>query len=405
MKQDHSINIKASTVAAEMYPVIIYQIIRECSNIDNTITMEKLMEYFSDYWQGDKKIASYKKNLQRVLKRNLLFLMGIDSNICAKKKNGDMFDVENEKNVFDIGELWYEQQLSPTDVLLLTDAIINSKHFSNDKRRELLRKLLQTIGETATLKSQWFENALFDAEDITIPLSVDLYRNLEFIHLNCTNHECISFDYYFAGPRGEKHKVKSYIGVSPYKIIHYGGTFYLVASRKDEIPKNDTKVYPEEIMTLEIHKLDNIQPDSSEYVPIEKTEGKNMTIRSFIHPSNHPIKSGSAMFMLSEYNDYAVLNADAEGLDILIEKYGNSIETYIIRQIETDTEVVTPELRNLYEVRLNGDRSVDALGRIDWYELAMLCVKHPAHIRIIKPDHLLDGIKYCLERTDDYWHY
>lgn len=407
MKKDNSIGIKTSTIAPEMYPVIIYQIVRQCSNENNPMTMDELMEYFSDYWQGDKKISSYKKNLQRVIKRNLIFLMGIDSNICARKKNGELFDIEKENDIFRIGQLWYEQQLSPTEVLLLTDAIINSKHFSNDNRRAILRKLLRTIGETATLKTKWFETALFDAENITMPLSVDLYRNLELIHTACTNHECLSFDFCYAGPRGQKCKVRSFAGVSPYKIIHYDGTYYLVASRKSEssVPECIEQVDPSEIMTIEIHKLDKIQPDLSEFVPLEATEGKGMTIRNFMHPSKHPVKSGSSMFFLNKFNDYALLNADSEGLDILIEKYGNCITTKKINEIKLAHKGITPELRNLYEVRLNGDSTVDALGRIDWYELAILCLKHPGHIKILKPDHLMDGIIYCLENIDDYWHY
>lgn len=407
MKYDLDFKIKQTEITPGMYSIITYQLLRQYSNVNNKLTMDDIADTLSVYWQGDKMNESARKNLQKTIKRNLTWLMSLDPNICAERKDGSPYFEEDGKAIQSIGKIWYEQRLTPTDVQLLTDAVISSKYFENDKRRELLRNLLKTIGETATTKTQWFETVLNDAENITVPVSVDLYRNLEMINLAIAQQECLSFDFFFSGPNGHKYKVRSFLGVSPYKIIHNNGTYYLVASRKEEKTTREylEKVDSSEIMTIEIHKLDNIQPFACEYVPIENTEGKNMTIWSFMHPSKHPVKSGSTMFFLNEYNDYAVLNADPVGLDILIEKYGNCITTKKIKEIEQDCEGITPELKNLYEVRLNGDSAVDALGRIDWYELVMLCLKHPGHIKILKPDHLIDGIITSLKMIDNYWHY
>lgn len=409
MKYDLNYTIKQKDITPGMYSIIIYQLLRQYSNVNNKLTINDIFDTLSEYWQGDKQNESARKNIQKTIKRNLPSLMSLDPNICAEKKDGTPYFIEDGKAIQSISKIWYEQQLTPTDVQLLTDAVINSKHFTNDKRRKLLRNLLRTIGETATTKTQWFETVLNDAEEITVPISIDLYRNLEFINQAIAEHECLSFDFCFARTRGRKYKVRSFTGVSPYKIIHNDGTYYLIASRKTECstPERIEYIDPTEIMTIEIHKLDNIQPDASEYVPIEETEGKDLSIQGFLHHSNHPIRSESVMFFLNEFNDYAALYADAEGLDILIEKYGTRITATKIKEIEPNITGTAPELRYLYEVTLHGISDVGPLGRVDWKELAMLCIKHPHNIKIVEPEGLIDGIITCLEWTQEghpgYW--
>ena len=408
MKYELNINIPTLEAAPEVYAVIIYQLLRQCSNVNHKLSMEDIIDTFSAYWQGDKSKPSYRKNIQRPIKRNLKYLMEMDSNIKAVKKGGEPFNIDDDESIFRIKEIWYEQALSHTDVQLLTDAVISAKHFDNKKRRELLRKLLRTIGETGTTQKPWFENVLSDAEDITVPTSTDLYKNLEIINEAIANKKCLSFDYCFSGPRGEKYKVRSYASVSPYKILYNNGKYYLAISRRIEEPlERGVKIDPKMILTVEIHKMDNIKPYEAKYLPLEKTEGKNLKADGFLNSSKLPFGTGRVMFFLSEYNDKALLQANAEGLDILIERYGNRITAYKIKEIKPRIEGTAPELRNLYKVELRAAPGSMEIGRVEWDELAMLCIKHPFVIKLIEPQGLIDGMIYNLERIQkggpDYW--
>jgi hypothetical protein len=131
------------------------------------------------------------------------------------------------------------------------------------------------------------------------------------------------------------------------------------------------------------------------------TEGKGLTIQSFLNSSFHPVKSSRVMFFLRDDNNRAVLNANAMGLDILIEKYGNRINAHRIGETEQRIKGNAPELKYLYEVTLNGIENRSDIGRIIWEELAMLCIEHPFDIKIIKPEGLVDCVITSLERIKD----
>ena len=382
-----------------IYPVIIYHLIRQHSNNNNKLTIEDIYDTLFDYWQGDKQIASYRKNLQKTIKRNLTILMRLDPKICAEKKDGTIYEVDDGESPLSIQWIWYEQELNHTDLQLLTDAVIYSKHLTNKKRREILANLFNTIGDSYTTKTPWFQTVLKDAEDISVSVSIDLYKNLEFINDAIEDRHCISFDYFFSGPRGEKYIVKSFSEVSPYKIIHNDGTYYLVASRKHEQPYDryvDGKVDPEEIILVEIHKLTKMSSDfSSKYIPIEKTQGRDKTIQDFLSIHSHPIRSQRFMFFFTVMNDQAILEVNAEGLDIIIDKFGNRMSVRKLSKTSNYKKGTAPELKATYEVTLRG------IVRNDWYELVILRLRYPLQIVIKKPEHLISGIIHTLERLED----
>ena len=62
--------VSVDKLGTGMYPVIIYQLLRQYSNVNNKLSIEDIMDTLSVFWQGDKQIESSRKNIQKTIKRN-----------------------------------------------------------------------------------------------------------------------------------------------------------------------------------------------------------------------------------------------------------------------------------------------------------------------------------------------
>ena len=399
MKYNINLNplIHKSSVPSGMYPVIIYRLIRQCSNIDNKLEIGDIVDTLADYWQGDKTLDSSRRNLRKTVTRNLKVLMYLDSSICAEDKSEGLIEIGSSSVIH---KVWYEHEITPTEIQLLTDAIIQSKHFTNSNRQKVIKNLFDIVGEPFNIHNQWVQSILKDAADLSIPASADLYYNLEFLYDAIENHHCISFTYTFSGPNGAKHAVMSFKGVSAYKVFPENGIYYLVASRREETASSfnywDSQVDNREIVLFEVHKLDMLSSDfETEYIPIEETNGKDKSILDIMVTTRHAIKSEHSMFFCSNTSDQAILKVNAEGLDILIDSFGNRRLT-IQKLKEKDTSIsgISTELQNLYKVTLNG------IIRNDWYDLISLKLRFPDKIYILEPSALIDGIIYSLSTSN-----
>ena len=391
--------VSVDKLGTGMYPVIIYQLLRQYSNVNNKLSIEDIMDTLSVFWQGDKQIESSRKNIQKTIKRNLSALMLLDSNISAELKDGTSFFAETGESPMKIHKIWYEQELKPTDLQLLTDAVIYSRHLSNKERKSILNRLLTAVGGSNATTTPWYQTVLKDSEDISVPVSIDLYKNLEFINEAIEDKHCISFNYCLTNHLGEKQKVRSFSGVSPYKIIHDNGIYYLVASRASESPSLycDGTVDQKDIIVMEIHKLDKLRSDyKSDYLQIKYTYGKEMKVQDFLSPKYHAVRSQHIMFFFGNNASRPTLSVDAMGLDILIDKYGKRISVNKMYLLDEQDDWLDSQQRQMYEVTLKG------IIHYDWYELISLCLKHPHEIKIKEPPALIDGVITSLERLNEY---
>ncbi len=372
MKYDLNINpcIGKDGLTTGLYPVIIYQLIRQYSNENHWITVLDIRDTLMEYWKGDEKKDSNKANIRRTIKRNLQMLLPFDSKIHALYKDEIPFQFESDSSYGKIYYLWYEQDLSQTDLQLLSDAIVYSKHLSNDRRLEIIKNLMRTAGQSSTSENRWIRTVIKDSQDISQPIPGDFYQKLEYINDAIENKNCICFDYTFSGPHNEKYKVRSYKGVSPYKIIHEDGIYYLIAARESHSPHNyDNYEAATVVVYLEIHKLDKIHTDyESTYLEIEETVAKDKTIQDFLGCSFNPHTHEAIPF---RFKEDVHLRVSSRGLDVLLDRFGKRMN--IIRLPETNDLYAGPtkELAYIYDI------TIKDVARNDWYELLILLLRYP----------------------------
>lgn len=396
MKYDLNINsaIGENGLNPGIYPVIIYQLIRQYSNENNKIFTDDILDTLEVYWKGDTEKQDYRKNLQRTLKRNLETLLFFDSNIHAEYKDGTPYNIDSsEDRIGKIYQLWYEQEISPTDLQLLSDSVIYSKHLSSLRKQEILQKLMAASGQSNTKKAQWFQSVLKDAIDISIPVSEDLYPKLEYINDAIENKNCISFDLSFSGPNGQQYKLRSYTGVSPYKIVHDDGIYYLIGARnKDEEHQSFLKKRnrPYRTTYIKIHKMSKVRTDfNHNYLDISETNGDQRSLSDFL---------GSGFYRSwEEYRQFKFksdvkLITSAQGLDILIDHFANRLHATKRSELDSRYAGNTPELAFTYDVKI-----ID-VTRNDYYTLLSLMLYYSEKdIELIEPSHFLYLVKSLME--------
>ena len=388
MKYDLNINtsIGKDGLPPGMYPVIIYQLIRQYSNENNKLSIDDIMDTLEAYWKGDRQKPSSKTNLKKTLKRNLVPLLYFDSNIHAEYANEDPFCIDSGDSIGKIKYIWYEQELSTTDLQLLSDAIVYAKHMSNNRRLEIMEKLMHITGQAFTAKSSWLNSVLKDAMDLSVSVHEDLYHNLEYINAAIANKQCLAFDFVFSGQHGKSYKVQSYAGISPYKIFHDDGIYFMVASRniktdkQNQLPKTHNRTIP--IIYIEIHKMKNLRTDfNNTYLDIEETDGAQKSLQNFISSGYHPLTHEAIPF---RFKEDMFLRVNARGLDVLIDHFGNRMK--ITKRKEKDDSYAgpSPELAYTYYV------TIKEVARNDWYELLILLLRYPAsELELIEPQNLL----------------
>ena len=377
-----------------LYPVIIYQLIRQYSNENNKLEVKDIKETLAEYWQGDKEKTSSSKNIGRTLRRNMRTLLYFDSNIHTEDKDGNPIFIDfatSDEIIGKIKRVWYEQELSPTDIQLLSDAVIYSKHLSNERRIDLIKKLMHASGQPVSSNSEWFNNVLKDADDISIPVPGDLYYKLEYVNDAIQNRECLSFDYTFAGPNNAKYKVRSYKGVSPYRVIHNNGVYYLIGARNPS-EKRDTLFSEYEkstpIIIIEVHKLDKIKKAPElDYLEIQNTIGDKKTLQEIISAGYHPLTHEVIPF---KFKEDIILKVNSRGLDVLIDHFGNRMQISKSSDIDSSYAGLTSELSYTYDVTIRN------VANNDWYyELVPLLLQYPdTDIKLVESQNLLRIIMF-----------
>ena len=377
-------------LTAGMYPVVIYKLIRENSNENNKLSIDDITNTLSEYWKGDKNKSSSKANLQKTVKRNLEPLLYLDSKIHAEYIDGSTFYVDSGDSIGKIKYIWYDQELSLTDLQLLSDAVVYSRHLTQTSRSDILDKLMRSSGQSQKSRPKWFQDIIKDAEDISIPVPGNFYNKLDYIFDAIQNKKCLAFDYTFSGQNNKKYKVRSYSGVSPYRIVHENGIYYMVAARNPS-EKRDTMFLEYEhktpIILLEIHKLDKIHPDDEhEYLEITSTIGNNKNLQEIISAGYHPLTHEVIPFKYKENLD---LRVNSRGLDVLIDHFGNRIRIFKRSEIDSTYGGNTPELSYTYDVTIRN------AAKNDWYELLIILLQYPAsEIELVNPQNLLRVVMF-----------
>ncbi len=363
-----------------LYPVIIYQLVKQYSCEGNPITINDIEDTLSAYWKGDKEKGSTKSNLHRTIKRNLQSLLYFDSNIHAEFSDHTVFNIESDTAIGKIKYLWYEQDLSTADLQILSNSLVYSKHLEKETRLDLIKKLLCVSGYSSTHKENWVSSLIQDSEDYSVHTSPSLYRNLGFIYDAIKQKNCLSFEYNHSKLISEENNERRFCGFSPYKIIQNQGIFFVIGSTIHNDP-NIFDIYrhkglPFPILQLAVHRISKINTDfSHNYLDIEETEAEGKDILYFIGSAYNLYTSKLIPVIKKEK---IVLQVDEFGLDTITDLFDNRIT---LREIEPKK----------FEIKIYD------FVPVEWESLISVLLRHPRHISFISPKEHLREILSIIE--------
>ena len=368
MKYDLNISnaISSDGLNSGMYPVIIYQLIRQYTNENHKITVEDIQETLEEYWKGDADKASRRSNLRKTIKRNLRSLLYFDRNIQAEDKKEQPLYIEEGDSESDIYWLWYQQELDFSDVQMLSDSVVYSKHLSKKNRIDILEKLMRTAGYPETIDGQWFASVIKDSQDISLPASNNLIYNLNYINEAINTKTCISFKYVLKGPHSMILRSSKHVGVSPYKLINSNGVYYLIACRS-LIKRNKPQPKGDGVFCIEVHRLVDLRLEKkSQYLDISETVADKKTLQELELAALH---AGNRRIYKDKTGIDITLGTSKTGLAALYDIFGDRLSVLKLPEPENPFES--------YEYKVSIRRLMEA----EFHQIIVLILQlHPIHI-------------------------
>ncbi len=382
----YNLNIDASIskdgLNSGLYPVIIYQLIKQYSCESHKITVTDIQDTLSAYWKGDKDKASTKTNLQRTIKRNLQSLLYFDTNIHAEDSDHNPFNIDADTAVGKIHYLWYEQELNSWDLQILSNSLVYSKHLEKSVRTDLLEKLLRASGYGSVNTNSWVIPLIQDSDDLSVSSSPNLYRNLSFIYEAIANKNCLTFEYIHTASNATENTIRSYVGFSPYKIIQDEGVFFVLGSSLHNDP-NLFDIYrhkniPFPVRFLEVHRINKICTDYEHtYLSIDETQAQGRNIVSLI---GSPFNVNTSTIFPTAESIRVVLHADSFGLDAICDRYANRMAFKALpgrRNNDEDT---------YFEIIIKD------YAPTEWERLITLLLRYSGHLSLIHPKECLNEV-------------
>ena len=352
-----------------IYPIAIYEFIRTNSDETKHLTIKDIVQHLRTYSAGIDE-----RNIKRTVCRRIDDILLYDENVHVITKNGEEDYKPAETNHGEIMEIYYDQPFSATDVRIMSDAVIYSKHLKNKERKELLGKISEL---RPSHSNRWFKNALQDSTDQT-KLESDLFRNLEYIGQAIEEKKCIRFDNMVYGADKRLHLAKSVRGFSPYKIYIDNDTYYVIGvTEQARIMKEwHSKKYPDSKINYAIHRFELFRmnklrfDENAKYLPLEKTRLNGKSLKE-ICDEQFSIYGTLNNTTLSENVEIAV---NPRGLQVLIKTFGNKI---MVKNIDSSglPSVVTEK----YPEEVHYLVILKKAGRNEWNTILSLLNQYSIH--------------------------
>ena len=266
----------------------------------------------------------------------------IGRNISLLKEAG--FSIESGRN----GSYLVERKFENSELRLLIDSVLSSKHITAKHSKDLIEKLcsMSNIHFRSHVKNIYSVNDWDKTENQT------LFYNIELVDEAIEQNKQLKFDYNKYGVDKKLHKTKSHC-VSPYQLILHNQKYYLMA-------------YNERWQTMAFFRVDRI----TNMEIINKPLTYINDVKGYETGINYKEISTALPYMYTDKPKTVEFIADVCIIDQIIDWFGKDIE---ITQLEDD------------KIKVKLRVSLDAMNH--W------ATQYLRFVEIIKPAELRDRIK------------
>ena len=266
----------------------------------------------------------------------------IGRNISLLKEAG--FSIESGRN----GSYLVERKFENSELRLLIDSVLSSKHITAKHSKDLIEKLcsMSNIHFRSHVKNIYSVNDWDKTENQT------LFYNIELVDEAIEQNKQLKFDYNKYGVDKKLHKTKSHC-VSPYQLILHNQKYYLMA-------------YNERWQTMAFFRVDRITNMEIINEPLTYIND----VKGYETGINYKEISTALPYMYTDKPKTVEFIADVCIIDQIIDWFGKDIE---ITQLEDDN------------IKVKLSVSLDAMNH--W------ATQYLNHVEIISPLELRERIK------------
>lgn len=338
--------------------VLIYEILREYSDEEHSLSRKKIIEILAQ-----KNFSMDKKAVGHYLEE--LLLLGVEV---------EGLDIDMIGSTKKQGNVYIEPSFNKTELQLLMDSVLFSKHISSRQAKDLIEKI-------GTLGNRYFkeDNIALQRVDTVFhtPQKTYLY-DMQLVQQAIAADKDISFVYgEYSSDKTLKAKSNNEHLVSPYYLVVSGEHYYLIAYNKS---KND-------IVHYRLDKMRDLKMKKTQRVDIHNTSLKGVKIGDYLE--SHPfmyvgapthitiqLKKAHIDYVLHTFGDNFSLEKETDSHYVLKLQVNEDDMFYWALQYGTIVEVLEPQtLRDRIRIAVeemamrylqnDGDRYEEAVSSSD----------------------------------------
>lgn len=316
--------------------VLIYEILREYSDEEHSLSRKKIIEILAQ-----KNFSMDKKAVGHYLEE--LLLLGVDV---------EGLDIDMIGSTKKQGNVYIEPNFNKTELQLLMDSVLFSKHISSRQAKDLIEKI-------GTLGNRYFkeDNIALQRVDTVFhtPQKTYLY-DMQLVQQAIATDKDISFVYgEYSSDKTLKAKSNNEHLVSPYYLVVSGEHYYLIAYNK---AKND-------IVHYRLDKIRDLKMKKTQRVDIHNTSLKGVKIGDYLE--SHP-------FMYVGAPTYIAIQLKKAHIDYVLHTFGDNFSL----EKETNTHYVL-------KLQVNED------------DMFYWALQYGTIVEVLEPQSLRDRIRIAVE--------
>lgn len=247
-----------------------------------------------------------------------------------------------------------EREFEDTELRLLIDSVLSSKHITAKHSKQLIEKL-------CSISNQYFRSHVRHVYSVNDWAKTDnqaLFYNIELIDDAIERHVQLTFDYKKYGVDKKLHKTRTHIA-SPYQLILHNQRYYLIAHNE----------YWKMLNFFRVDHISNMKLTEVPATPISDVEG-------FAGGIDYKIIASSMPYLYPDKIQTVEFIADKEIVDQIIDWFGLDIT---IQEIDSQ------------KIRVTMKASPMAMQH--W------ATQYINHVEIVKPTALREKIKESLKKA------
>lgn len=335
----------------------ILDILKRYTDADHRLSQKEIVEILKNEYNMTADRKSVKRNLMNLIDFGYEINYSESVRMIPTKYGG-------MEESYILSDFYLEREFTDSELRLLIDGLVFSKHIPYSQCKEL-------VGKLSGLSNQYFKSRIKYISTLpdNAPQNKQLFYNIDVIDEAISKHKQISFSYVYYGVDKKLHtesfedKSKKVYTVNPYQIAATNGRYYLICNydRYDDVA--------------------NIRLDRITDIKMLDTPAKPQSkVPEIKNGFNLPKHMAEHIYMFAGESVPVTFRAKKYLVADIIDWFGKDVEFYD----ETDDELTVRTTVNENAMRVWG-------------------LQYARHITVLSPQNLVDTIKKDLtEAMENY---